>query len=528
MLIDAQQEADLQTDGYDICIIGGGAAGIACALEFQNTDVRVCLLEAGGLEYSAESQAVYKGEVVGLPYEPLDICRLRYLGGTTNHWSGYCHPLPRSSFERQDWVPYSGWPVETDEIVRYYDRAAALYNLPKASWDEELGWSLDDVKPPLKEPRIDLGEHGFRERAVIIHPARLGRGKYRDALRKSENIHVHYNANVVEIGAHEQGETIDHVRVRTFGGRELTYRAGKFVLAASGLENARLMLASTAVHESGIGNHNDLVGRFFSDHAMIRAGHIATANPGVDIDFYDRRSKDHGDVIVWHETPYELQKELELMPAAFRMIKRPHDVVSSEGVSAAKTLATYAAQGRMPEDLGAKVSDVLSDFDTLADYGAAWLWHGTSPANQINVQFQFEPAPNPDSRVTLGSETDAFGLPRVRLDWRLTELDYRTIRWITDRCVQTVAAAGLGRMQLAFDVEDIDSAIIMDKHHIGTTRMASSDADGVVDANCKVFGIDNLYVAGSSVFTTCGWGSPTFLIAALAQRLADHLKTKVS
>jgi choline dehydrogenase-like flavoprotein len=528
MLIDAQREADIPTDGYDLCIIGAGAAGIACALEFQNTDIKVCLLEAGGLEYSAESQAVYKGEVIGIQYEPLDICRLRFLGGTTNHWSGYCHHLPRSAFKRKDWVPYSGWPIELDDVVEYYDRAAKFLNLPRASWHEESGWSLDDVQPLLREPRIHLDEHGFKKRAVIIYPARLGRGKYRDALRDSENIHVHYNANVVEVAAHEQGASIDHVRVKTFSGRELTYKAGSYVLAASGLENARLMLASTAVQENGIGNQNDLVGRFFSDHAMVYAGRIATANPGVDIDFYDRRSMDHGDVIVWHEMTYELQQELKLMPVAFRMSKLPHDIVSSAGVSAAKYLATLASQGRMPDDLGAKLSDVLCDFDTLAGYGASWLWHGTSPANHINVVFHLAPAPNPDSRVTLGTETDELGLPRVRLDWRLTELDYRTIRWITQRCVQTVAASGLGRMQVEYDVDDIDSAIVMDKHHIGTTRMSHSDVDGVVDSNCKVFGIDNLYVAGSSVFTTCGWGSPTFLIVALAQRLADHLKNRVN
>lgn len=528
MFVDVQEEASVPTDDFDICIIGAGAAGMACALEFQNTGTRVCVLEAGGLEYSIESQSIYKGEIVGIPYEPLDICRLRYFGGTTNHWAGYCSPFPNMSIDRQPWIPYSGWPLELSDLLDYYDRANSLLNLPNAPWDTDSGWDLEALKPLLREPRIDLTEFDFQERGHIIYPARLGRGEHRETVGKSENIHVHFNANVVDIGLHEQGETIENVKVRTFSGKELTYRARHFVLAASGIENARLLLASDSIMAAGVGNQNDLVGRFFSDHGIIHAGHIATANPGVDIDFYNQRSFKHGEMMVWHECSYETQKELELMPSAFRMFKGLHETMATPGGESLRGIATYAAQGRVPDDLGGKIGDVLSDFDSLADYSVDWLWNGTSPVNEIDLELHFEPAPNPDSRVLLSTEVDSLGLPRVQLDWRLTDMDYRTIRWVTDNCVRTIAAAGIGRVKITVDEEDIDQSIVMAKHHIGTTRMSDTATEGVVDPNCKVFGIDNLYVAGSSVFSTCGWGSPTLMIVVLAQRLADHLKTRVS
>jgi choline dehydrogenase-like flavoprotein len=210
------------------------------------------------------------------------------------------------------------------------------------------------------------------------------------------------------------------------------------------------------------------------------------------------------------------------------MFKGLHETMATPGGESLRAIATYAAQGRMPDDLGSKIGDVLSDFDSLADYSVDWLWNGTSPINKIDLELHFEPAPNPDSRVLLSTEVDSLGLPRVQLDWRLTDMDYRTIRWVTDNCVRTIAEAGIGRVKITIDEENIDQSIVMAKHHIGTTRMSDTAAEGVVDPNCKVFGIDNLYVAGSSVFSTCGWGSPTLMIVVMAQRLADHIKTRVS
>jgi choline dehydrogenase-like flavoprotein len=527
MFVDVQQEEGFPTEDFDICIVGAGAAGIAAALEFEGTGKRICLLEAGGLEYSVESQSAYKGEVIGLPYEPLDICRLRYFGGTTNHWAGYCHPFPVMSFQKHDWMPHTGWPIGMDDVVDYYNRAIKLLELPDIPWDPVTGWDMASVKPWLREPRIDLHEYDFNERVHIIHPARLGRGEHREALRASENIHVHYNANVVDIGLQEDGVAVDGIHVRTFSGKELTYRARYYVLAASGIENARLMLASNSVLPDGVGNQNDVVGRYFSDHGIIHAGHIVTANEGVDIDLYEQHKFRHADVMIWHESTYESQKKLGLAPTAFRMFRALHETMATPGGESTRRLGRFAAQRRMPDDLGAHIANVLGDFDELAQYSTDWLWNGTAPLSKIELELHFEPLPNPDSRVTLSNELDALGLPRVELDWRITDIDYESIRWVTDATARAVSASGLGRVQWTYDVNDIDPSVVMAKHHIGTTRMSSSPADGVVDTDCKVFGIDNLYVAGSSVFTTCGWGSPTMMLVALAQRLADHLKTRV-
>jgi choline dehydrogenase-like flavoprotein len=144
-----------------------------------------------------------------------------------------------------------------------------------------------------------------------------------------------------------------------------------------------------------------------------------------------------------------------------------------------------------------------------------------------------EQAPNPDSRVTLTGERDALGMPRVALDWRLSPIDKRSVRVTMEALDGELRRLDLGTCTpepwLAEDGPDweVDPLIsnhpIGGFHHMGTTRMAASPRAGVVDADCRVHGVANLYVAGSSVFPTGGWANPTLTIVALALRLADHL-----
>jgi hypothetical protein len=178
------------------------------------------------------------------------------------------------------------------------------------------------------------------------------------------------------------------------------------------------------------------------------------------------------------------------------------------------------------DDLGQHIRNVVTDLGGVADVVGDYLWYGRPPLDRLAVQFNLDAAPNPDSRVTLGDEVDPLGLRRVRLDWQLSEIDERTIRWMAQQLATVVAASDFGRLRLDFDPEDIRSAVGWHYHNISTTRMASDPADGVVDADCRVHGIDNLYMGGSSVFATCGGGSPTLMIVALAIRLGDHLKTR--
>ena len=138
---------------------------------------------------------------------------------------------------------------------------------------------------------------------------------------------------------------------------------------------------------------------------------------------------------------------------------------------------------------------------------------------------RIEPAPNPSSRVTLIEERDSLGVPKVKLDWRLSELDKFSTQRTMELLGLEAGRLGVGRVQMAWDASsDWPEDMNIGFHHMGTTRMSDTQRNGVVDKNCRVHGVHNLFVAGSSVFATAGSGTPTMAIVALALRLADHVK----
>jgi choline dehydrogenase-like flavoprotein len=137
--------------------------------------------------------------------------------------------------------------------------------------------------------------------------------------------------------------------------------------------------------------------------------------------------------------------------------------------------------------------------------------------------------PNPNSRVMLDDKRDALGLPRAKLDWRLTDTDKTTIRIAQEELSLAFGAAGLGRVKTVFrEAGPWPSTIQGGNHHMGTTRMSADPRTGVVDSDCRVHGLANLWIGGSSVFPTTGTSNPTLTILALALRLASHLKERMA
>ena len=147
------------------------------------------------------------------------------------------------------------------------------------------------------------------------------------------------------------------------------------------------------------------------------------------------------------------------------------------------------------------------------------------------MQVRMEQSPNPDSRIMLSDEKDALGVRRSRLDWRLTELEKRSIRETHEIFGEEAGRKGIGRVQLSEWLLTDDpmwpQTLGAGWHHMGTTRMHENPKKGVVDANCGVHGIANLHIAGSAVCPTAGAANPTLTLIALTLRLSDWLKGKL-
>jgi len=518
----------------EVCVIGGGAAGLTLALELDRRGIGVCLLESGGLEPDEETLDLYRGENAGLPYSFADECRSRFLGGSSNCWGGWCRPLDEWDFEPRDWVRDSGWPFGRSELAPYYERAHRVLKLgppdfDPAFWEAAIG--REDVRRiPLNGSRI------FDVVSQFSPPVRFGTD-YGDELKRSRNVDVYLYANAVDIEADSEALTVKRIQVKTLSGRTVWAHARLFVLATGGIENARLLLASNQAQPAGLGNGNDLVGRYFMDHPRLMFGSVRFSerwarNKLYDIKFHYQNTavSAHGTCIAaqFALTP-EVQKEEGLLNSRVWFVSS----FPGEGTESVQALVRCKLRLSGKNEMGHKLSrDILAilanPFDA-ARFAAARVFQPRSLIKDVKLQAIVEPAPDPESRVTLSGERDRLGVPRVKVGWTLGPMVKRTF----DRTFQILSdelrRQAIAEVKLDAPLEDRDWPGTLEGtwHHMGTTRMHDSAKHGVVDRECRIHGMTNLYVAGSSVFPTAGANFPTITLVALALRLADRLAREV-
>ncbi len=550
MIIDYLGSAAKADIDADLCVIGAGAAGIAIARHFIGTSITVCLVEGGGATGEEQSQALYEGTSIGTL--PLDAgtSRMRVFGGSCNLWGGGCIPLGKHDLAERQWVPHSGWPIAYDELRSYYERAREYCQIEAHEFTD--GSFLTSVaRAPISFDTGKLINPVFARSPILFGNA------YRSELEKARNITVLLHANLLELHASANGASIRHARIGTVDGRKGVVRARHYVLACGGIENARMLLLSNSVLPRGIGNEYDLVGRYFMDHPCGSMGAIITDTPERLTRPYDRNLG---------KGPAPAFPEIGLSPAfqqAHRILNGrvhpfavegsvPQGIRSLRDFRAAWRPATQDENALLEARLCAALKNAPSnDDDTRArsdnmamlalrvglgsmDIAKAMLQKlGNRPtvrSNRVELIGYFEQAPNPDSRIVLAEERDMLGLPKVCVDWRLTSLDRYTYRTAAALFGAELAGACDGIYRPAAWLSEDDSAtaqVHTTAHHLGTTRMSDDPQQGVVDQQCRVHGMDNLHVAGSSVFPTGGWAFPTLTIIALSLRLADHLRARL-
>lgn len=531
MLTDARSLPDGTRREVDVCVIGAGAAGITLAMELMGSGLSVALLESGGTEPDDATQDLAAGESVGQPLETLDSpvrldqTRLRYLGGTTNHWAGFCRPLRPIDFEVRPGLRRSGWPIAHDDLLPYWDRATEWVRITDSdfrveTWEQRLGLPA----PTIGNERVEA--FPFQ----LTFPMLFGL-VYRADLEASDEVEVLLHCNAVNL-ATDDGRRVRTVEARTLNGSSIDVVAPAVVLATGGIENARILLASTDADPAGLGNATDQVGRHFAEHLQVYAG-FGVANGGPD----DLAGLLGGEVTI------ESGRHAGNRHGAKFALGLTDDHLRNEGTTGVEVqmLIGDLESGTPLEEEGRIDSGAV----------AALIGHeAETPEGIVYLQALAEQELDPDSRVRLGSETDALGMRRVELDWRYSADDRARaldgLRVIAD----AAGEAGWGRLQLipggvhadALDnlvrdqyitvysatpsETDVDGFPVgVGFHHMCTTRMSDDPAEGVVDADCRMHEVDNLWVAGSSVFATPGVATPTYTIVALAVRLADHLKS---
>jgi choline dehydrogenase-like flavoprotein len=423
----------------------------------------------------------------------------------------------------REWVPNSGWPITRAELDPYYRRAHEILRLGAFDYDA-TGWEQRGQGIPMRLDAERLGQGVFQMRA-----SRLG-VVYRDEVLGLPNVRTLIHSNVVELETSPGSGVISRARVATLDGNAFAIQSRIYILACGGIENARVLLASRSGGEMGLGNEHDLVGRFFMEHLELDwAAEFLPLDARFDPTFYVPHMPGELQVFGALIPPPQILQANGMLSCGMTLTPRfpayLDEAASSEGWESFRALGRRVFGRESGGPLTSHLWNVLRNLDRVA--GAAYGRLAASRVlRQFGVKVQVEQLPNRDSRVTLHQNLDALGVPKARLDWRVSDQDFQTIRGGLELLAREVGRAGVGRVQIPDRIQDRpwEDAVVGAWHHMGTTRMADDPTMGVVNQDCRVHSLANLYVAGSSVFPTVGFANPTLTLTALAVRLGEHIR----
>lgn len=515
----------------DICVVGAGAAGTTIAAELDGSSRSVCLIESGGVSPDEETQSLYDLENTGYPIRENFMSRARYFGGSCNLWAGRSMILDEIDIGHRSWVPHSGWPISFSELNGYYQRGAEILGLPSLERFQENAYCKEMThdeqclygRGPL-EPKISLWAK---------RPKRFGKSN-KSRLRKSSNVRLILNASVTKINLHRDGSAVESINASTLNHSSMTVRAKVFVLACGGLENARLLLVSRDVHSEGVGNQWDVVGRYYMDHPravfgtvrfrensrlpLLRGLPLRDGKVQFGIGF--SQDTQRREELLNHYVTFEAQFS-DYVEQSYESFVQSMKVLMRKGYAGSRWRLGHTDLGQVPGMIY-----LITPKELTPHFLYRWYVtirnavHPHAGGNKRVIVYFCEQPPDPESRVTLSSERDRLGMNRLALHWRIGPEIERSVLRLQALLHDRLERKGIGKVENAAPELRFSDA----SHHMGTTRMSQDPKKGVVDGDCKVHGLSNLFVAGSSVFPTGGHTSPTLGIVALSVRLAEKLQ----
>ena len=468
----------LNIDSYDYCIVGAGVVGLSMALKLasKQKNKSVIVLESGGL-LPGESQAANQATIVGNKAYNLGNSRIRALGGTQWVWGGHSRPLYESDFQQRDWIANSGWPITYADFAKHIESATMDLDIDNTDWKNE--------HPELKHVKLndtDLFEHThFKLSPQIVSNSELATGTFYQSNKKKfnslNNLTILLNATVINFKTAEKKTQFKSLSIRNIKTKTDNIKAEKFIFAAGALENARLLKYFSQLDHAPQLECKNIIGRYFMEHPH-RSTNLVITPEMVNLKYNDYFGRFIGSSL--HQARFKLNRK----------------ILENK-----------------------KINDIVL---AIRPYLEEKLLKGIFPKEKIlSVVVLMEQEPNYSNRIELTNEKDIFGIPKIKLHWNLSEQDWKSLEAAGPLIGRFVGTNKIGRSQITS--MNRKSIIRGGHHHMGTTRMGSTPKDSVVDSNCKVFGLDNVYMAGGSIFPTSGAVNPTINMLILAHRLVNYL-----
>jgi choline dehydrogenase-like flavoprotein len=531
----------------DACIVGAGPAGALVAAELAGQGYEVVVLEAGprfddstrvermerairpGIETDVWDMGgerdAYSSD--GDRHYPLNVARVKGVGGSTLHWQGMVMRLHQSDFAGTAGTGDDpAWPISYDDLRPYYAEVERAFGVSGASDNPfasprqapfpmpafppsysdslfapvcaELGISMHSVPNARNSEPYD-----GRSQCVgygTCQPVCPSGAKY------SADVHIERaeqrgarvidRAPVKRIETESGGERASAAVYVTPDSKTHRQEARQIVLAAGGIEIPRLLLLSqNGDHPDGLANSSGLVGQFFMDHLFAGVGGTI-----------DQRTRQNHIGFITSETH-------QFYDDPGQAVRDPEGnvvVPAMDEPLAPMKLEFFNYAGPSPVEL-ALSGDSFGD-ELLGDLREAY-------GNSIAMGGLVGQRPDRANRITLDTdETDDHGTPVPSIDWSLDPRTERTLE--RANAIQRAILNRLG-VDISWTVGPADTG--PGYHHMGTTRMGTDPAGSVVDPRLRTHDVENLSITSSSVFPSSGAMNPTLTIGALALKAADHV-----
>jgi len=542
MIIDLRKKTNNPGQTYDIVIIGAGPVGITLANEFRNTNLNIAVLESGGKKVDDVHDQLRETICNGISIK--DHSRERVLGGASTTWSGLSSPLDPIDYKIRSFVPLSGWPLKAEELESYYDKAAAHYHFPEMDLYRGDGFKKVKEKGDLQLLMTEVSEKIFlaKETALDFGTA------FKD-LFTEDCCDLFLDATVTKLVKSDSNDSVVAVDVISSLFEKIRVDAKIVIVATGGLENPRLLL------QSDLGNTLDQVGRYMMNHPKNNFGVIKLKKPAKDSPYYFGCMVDGNVGYAGLRLSEEVQVKKEVLNSYVRfeplfpwtdnigvealvaLVKNAQLIIknfSKLNKGKVVSLRDYSETGDDSELQSGRKGyfHFLKLFCYIAINPAAvfsYLYYRIIPGavpgvKRVRLRNFMEMAPVAENRVTLGSKKDIYGLPLPAIAHKPSELDKRSLRELHKNLKDEIQTSGVGKLISTLDTVDPWPVDHDASHHLGTTRMGDNPETSVVDKDCKIHGIKNVFMAGGSVFPTSSCVNPTFTMVALSIRLADFLK----
>lgn len=551
MFLDSNSVASSTTFHADVCVVGAGPAGIVLALELAQNGRQVLLIESGKTAFDSAAQTLGEATITDAArHVPMSLATRRQFGGTSAIWGGRCVPLDPIDFVTRDHAPFSGWPISYSEMAKHYPKACEYAGCGPADFTSTS--SLPDL-PPTIVPGLPDSVVTSSRLERWGSPTDFGQ-RYYDDIARHLRITCLLNATCTRIEFGDNPASVTSLSISTSGGNRLFAKGHMYALASGGIATTRLLLVSNRVHRAGLGNQGGKLGRFYMGHLSGKIADIQfSTDPTRTIFGFERdrmgsycrkrfaisdeqqRANRLLNCALWLDNPRLADPDhrsgilsLALLALSMPLLNRR---LAPEAIVAA-AIGGSGAIPRMPHLL-----NIMRDLPSVMAFAPTFVYKRyfskrrvpgffvKSSSNVYALHYHAEQLPDEESQIRLGADVDAFGVRRPVVDLRFSASDADSVVSTHGLLDSHLRVHGCG--QLIYRFANLRSAVLSQArdgfHQIGTTRMSTHPRHGVVDANCKVHGIDNLYVSSSSVFPTSGQANPTLSVIALSVRLARHL-----